>query len=692
MYTGGVGDWTDGINNPNANDQEVANDIILKYQHAWGQIWDVRNNHVKWLKGFYGIAEDLPKYKKGTGASNMFVPLIEPLVDTICAKFFLTLMSYNPFIRFESNSGDKRDILSARVLERVVKYLVADRIPGAKDQLYLWIQDAVLYGQGFIHIYFDTVSHTQNSVQAIPNPMNPKMPMFDAIGNPMTVEMVTDVIDYTGLKFEILDINNIGIDWSTPDWRKSWVIIRERIDPEVYMERQKTSGYRPLNNEEIKGLVVGDTDYDNIQIEVDGKSGTTMGGEFNIDRKKIELYHYYGKGYVPYFNEKGEIVDKIRQDCKMIVAGKRTRQGVRLIVCPPVPYGVKPIAMMKFKPKRGEALGRGVGAQIYDLQAELNITRNQRMDAINFNLNQGYIISPGCVENEEDLNSRMGQIIHKSDPQGTIDPIPRNPIPPETWKHEEVIKSDAQLVTSSTDILRGEMERKETAFTSNLRNNNAGQRLESIVFRMGNEGLRELAEVMRALLAEFTPSDNPMIIKLTKDEAEKYAAELGELYNPETGILTVTPDILKSTAYAIPCIAALDGDSRAKSQELLQAMQIMQPFLQINPQTGLPIGWKDPAGNTVVPNVGFFIREYARLNKIELRDALVTIPAQQVEAARQQQQAMQMQLQAANGQAAPQGNSQPSMNSPAELAGQSMLTNPQESVNQSMGIEQMLTM
>ena len=38
MYMGGVGDWTDGINNPNANDQETANDIILKFQHSWGQM------------------------------------------------------------------------------------------------------------------------------------------------------------------------------------------------------------------------------------------------------------------------------------------------------------------------------------------------------------------------------------------------------------------------------------------------------------------------------------------------------------------------------------------------------------------------------------------------------------------------------------------------------------------------------
>jgi len=683
MYMGSVGDWMDGINNIKSDDDAICSDIILKFMHGWGQISDVRNNHVKWLKAFYGIAEPLPAYKKSNnGYSNMFVPLIEPLVDTIVSKFFLTLLQYNPFIRFESASTNKKDVLAARVLERVIKYLIVDRIPGAKEQLYLWIQDAVLYGQGFLHVYFDTQSHTRNSLEAVPNPMNPRMPLFDATGNPIMVETVTDIIDYSGLKFEIIDINNIALDWSTANWQKSWVIIRERIDPEVYLERVKTNGYHPMDDNTLKGMTTGETDYDNIQIEVDGKSGTTFGGEYNIDRKKIEIYHYYGKGYVPYFDEKGNLVDKIRQDCKCIVAGKRAQNGHRFMVLPPIPFGVKPLAMIKFKPKRGEALGRGVGAQIYDLQGELNVTRNQRMDAINFNLNQGYIISEGCVEDETELNSRMFQIIHKTDPSGTIEPIPRANIPPETWKHEEQIRADATNVTSSADILRGEMERKETAFTSNLRNNNAGQRLEAIVFRMGNEGLRELAEVMKGLLAEFTPSDNPIIVKLTQEEQMKYNQELGELID-ENGMLNVDADILKSTVYAIPAISALDGDNQSKSQQLLQMMQILQPFLQINPQTGMPVGWKDRAGNTCTPDISYILREYARLSKADfMQDVIVTTPKEVGD----RQQAIMMQQQMAMQ----QSKAQPSMNGPAEIAGQSMLTNPVEAKNQQEAIAQML--
>lgn len=689
MLTGKTGDWNSGINNPDAEDEDIVEDVLLKFEHGIGQITEVRNNHVKYLKAFYGIPDPLPAYKNGTGASNMHVPLIEPLTDTIVAKIFLTMLSHNPFIRFESDSSDPLDILAARCLERVVKYLISDRIPGARDQLYLWLQDAALFGHGFIHAYFDTVSHTQNGIELMPNPVNPSIPMFDASGNPIQVETVTDIIDYNGIKFEVIDINNLAIDYSTPDWRKGWVIIRERIDPEIYIERVKSSNYKQFSDEEIKELLVGEIDYDDIQVEVDSKSGTATGGMYNADRKKIELYHYYGKGYVPYYNSEGKVIDKIRQDCKVIVSGKKTGKGKQAIIVPPIPFGIKPIAEMRFKPKRGEALGRGIGAQTYDLQGELNVTRNQRMDAINFNLNQGFIVSQGAVENESDLNSRMGQIVHKTDPMATIEPIKREQITPDAWRHEDIIKQDAQLVTSSSDILRGDMERKETAFVGNLRNNNAGQRLESVIFRMA-DGFRELGDVMRGLLAEFTPSDNPVIVKLTQDEAEKYAIELGEQFDPKSRILTVTPEILKRTVYAIANISALDGDNQAKSQMLLQYMQIMQPFLQLNPQTGLPIGWQDRGGNTVIPDIGFFIREFSRLNKINgAGDALITIPSQKVKQAQQQQMQMQMQMQAAKG--GGETASVPPMSSPVEVAGQSMLTSPQESNNQQMAMEQLLT-
>ena len=181
-------------------------------------------------------------------------------------------------------------------------------------------------------------------------------------------------------------------------------------------------------------------------------------------------------------------------------------------------------------------------------------------------------------------------------------------------------------------------------------------------------------------------------IKLTEEEFEKYSEELGELIDPNTKTMSVTPDILKSTSYAIPCIAALDGDNAAKSQQLLQLMQIMQPYLQINPQTGLPIGWKDRNGNSVVPDVGMVIREYARLNKLnDLRNMLITIPAQVV----QQQQAMIAQQQQAMAEAKGGGQPQqpqtmPQMNGPAEVGGQSMLTNQDESLNQQAAMEQQL--
>ena len=86
MIIGKAGDWTSGINDPKAEEEDVAADILLKFEHSTGKIQSVRDNHVKWLRSFYGIVDDLPAYKKGTGASN------RAFDGYYCCQVFLNLI------------------------------------------------------------------------------------------------------------------------------------------------------------------------------------------------------------------------------------------------------------------------------------------------------------------------------------------------------------------------------------------------------------------------------------------------------------------------------------------------------------------------------------------------------------------------------------------------------------------------
>jgi hypothetical protein len=497
------------------------------------------------------------------------------------------------------------------------------------------------------------------------------MSKIDNKGNPIVEDFVMPVMDYSGLRFEVVDIDNVAMDWSVQDFRKSWVILREYIDPETYLNRVDNLGYRKLEDEQIENMIRVDQSFMSIASEVDRRSST----DNMLHRGKIEILHYYGKGYY-----KG-----VRQDVLISVArnmNKHKNSATHLYVHDPVPFSVKPFVILRFKPKRGELLGRGLGEQLAGLQEELNITRNQRIDNLAMELNGGWIVAEDSVEHIEDLISKPNQIIRVTDTTNPPMKIPRQPLPTDAFAHEQTIQMEAAKVSASEDIMRGSMPRKETATVGMLLNTNAGQRLEAIVFRMGDDGLRSLGDLLKNMIIDFTPSNDPIILKLSEDEVDKFGQELGEYMQPG-GFIAVPAGILNKAMFASSSVAAIEGDNRARSQQLLQMMQITGQLILT--------GWRDRQGGKVFLDMTYLIKEYARLNKMpELNKMFVNIPAEVVQAQEAQQVALnEMAKQSAGGAVQSIGQQQEQGGAiPAEVGGQVMEQPVSEAVAQQSGVEQ----
>lgn len=657
-----------GINSQDATEEEVALDIIDRFERAQRQLETVKSAHSRWLEQYYGIIPPLPAAKKDMGASNLFIPLVEPRVDTVVARMFLTALSADPVIRFEAASQD--GVLAARITERILNYYITKAIPDSYDQLWNWFFQATLLGQGYVHIYHDRITHSRMVVENAT--ILGKVFVNPFTGKPVLTKRMEEVVDYDGYRFETIDISNLAADWNVEDFKKSWAIVREYIEPETYLERVKSAGYTAVSDEEIESMLVvpgssqpGTVSLNNKPYHTESNKPEQRGPD---NREKIELFHYYGKGYF-----EGKRVDVTTVVCRNLEKRGDKKVGSGKTVLPVQPFSVKPIARMRFKPGTEDfiGLGRGLGAQLEGLQAELITTRNQRIDNIAFELNGGWIYTDGAIEDENALNSRAGQKIKITDPTGIVKKIERQPLPSDSFIHEKSIQEDADRVSGSADIMRGAMGRKETATTATLLNNNAGQRLEAIAVRALNEGLRDLGRVMQTLLVENVLPEDRVTIKLAEGEVEKYASifqDTAEI-SPDNYVTIVVRNIDKAMT-AVPSIGVLVGDERSRGQILIQFIQTMYPLLAN--------GWRKKDGSVETMDLSYAIKEYLRTNKIDdFRGVFVTLETA-AQALQKQQLAMVQQA------------AEASSKIPEEPGGMALLQPPQEAQAQQDGVEEAL--
>lgn len=656
-----------GPNKKGSTAEEIADDIRSKFKESSRKLSDATVAHARYLKKYLGIADPLPDYKKDSGASNIFVPLIEPHVDTVVAKTFLTLMGQDPFARFSPETQDA--VIPAKVMERVFNFYFYNKMKNSLTNMWLWIRNATLLGTGVVHLFHDKDVHNRTRTVPIPNPLDPTIPLLNGDGQEMFQDVTEEVVDYDGIRFEVIDLSNFAIDWDVLDWRKSWCILREFVDPEVYIMRQETLGYKKLSEEEMETLLSDPATVKDIESgSIIANSNKAFDAQTNVGsstsedaRGKIELLHYYGKGHI----------DGVRQEVIYTITNHKFNDNDDPIILGPVPFGVKPFATMRFKPNQDCFLGRGIGAQLEGLQDELNVIRNQRIDNIALELNGCWVMDDGAVDDISQLNSQVGQIIVKN-AGAELSKIARQPLPTDAFNSEQSIKTDAQEVTASADLFRGLSARKETATVGTMLNNNAGQRLEAIMMIAMEDGVQDFVNLTRTMIIDFSPSTDKMVIKLAEDEIEKYQS-IFETVAPvnNEGFVEFPIEILDKAMHATVKISALAGDNRAKSMELIQVLQTLLPFAQQ--------GWRKKDKSVETIDISYFIKEFLKLNKYtDFRGIFQTLlTAEEAEQKRKLELAQQAaQIQSQTQQSAPAG----------EMGGQQGVPPPQEAAAQQAAV------
>lgn len=568
-----------GVLDRKSTAQEIGDDIGHKFKKGLTANQDARDRAKDYLNYFKGIPDALPEWHHPDDP-NYFVPYMEVLVDTIVAKFFLTLFAHNPIIRYQPQ--DRASILSTRIVERLIHYQINHQIPDALTHLYLWVQDAVLQGYGFLNVYWDKQSRIHTEEVTVTDPITEE-PLFDNEGKEIIRPMIVEEIDYQGFKFDVLDIEDVVADWNEIDFKASYVIVREYINPEEYFDRMKGMEYEKLTEEQIdKAIVPYDRFEDSGEREREDKT-----------KMKLELLHYYGKGYL----DGGE--DDELQDIKITILTHSTgTDGVTNYIVKKESLGFKPFCILRFKPEKGRLLGRGVGDQTYDLNTELNLNFNARILNISQAMHRMWKVGLNAgLKDRDQLISRPAGVIDCEDIT-QIQEVVHTPLVPDAFNNSRETIQYMQDVTAAQDIIRGKMSRQEFATTASIMDSNAKQRLELHIYRMAKEGLSQLGDLLRQMLLAMYDPNSPLIAVLGKDEQERFAGDLGEAVD-EQGFMQVGVKDLKGAMFATTEVSATEGDKRAVRQEKLQ---LLQTLLSLIPN-GTPTGEVDEQGRPIFERV-----------------------------------------------------------------------------------------
>lgn len=213
----------------------------------------------------------------------------------------------------------------------------------------------------------------------------------------------------------------------------------------------------------------------------------------------------------------------------------------------------------------GEYEGYGVPMILENPAIMLNMTKNQRLDAMTLNIHKMWIVNPLANINKADLVARPFGIIYSVDPNGVRE-VQTSDIKPSAYKEEDLLKSDMRYASGVDDFSMGVGGGSSSATEVRHLRESTLERVRLFVNHIG-EGLSEVQRYWISMWRQFYTKD--IIIRITGENGnvEFPLIEKDDLEGEFDFISTV-----------IPSIAGMNDVKKKQDMDLFQLL-IALPFI-----------------------------------------------------------------------------------------------------------------
>lgn len=451
--------------------REKRKNLVLsrfRWSEQWRRPWD--DKWLRWYKTYRGIVPKLPEGEEDR--SNLHIPYTYSTVDTVRAKLLTACFDNRPYVSFIPKDAD--DVENAKNMETLVDSQMNRTDAEFMVKMYQLFTDMLIYGGCPYEVGW------RYELRKIKR----KVPMVDESGILLGYEeQEIEVVNWDDPDFQPFMIDDLYPDpegTSIDDC--SWVIRRRyitrkeleaKIDEGIYkvkdLEAINQAGDRISEGKQDRLAAIGAAD--------------AYADEADVGGRRYELLEMWEDDRVTTVINRTEV---IRDEAN------------------PFWHGKKPFGFAKFDPLNGEFYGISLVEVIEHLQAELNTTRNQRIDATSQIINRMWIVLKGMGLEPADLVSRPNGIIWVDSMEEAPKEVEFKPPDPAAYQEESIIKADIQEATSTYNEARGApSDTKRTATENAIRERATNIRFETKLRIFEALGLKRLGFFYDQLNQQF---------------------------------------------------------------------------------------------------------------------------------------------------------------------------------------------
>lgn len=451
--------------------KEKRKNLVLsrfRWSEQWRRPWD--DKWLRWYKTFRGIVPKLPEGEEDR--SNLHIPYTYSTVDAVRSKLLTACFANRPYVSFVPKDAD--DVENAKNMETLVDSQMNRTDVEFMVRMYQLFTDMLIYGGCPYEVGW------RYELRKIKR----KVPMVDESGILLGYEeQEIEVVNWDDPDFQPFMIDDLYPDpegTSIDDC--SWVIRRRyitrkeleaKIDEGIYkvkdLEAINQAGDRISEGKQDRLAAIGAAD--------------AYADEADVGGRRYELLEMWEDDRVTTVINRTEV---IRDEAN------------------PFWHGKKPFGFAKFDPLNGEFYGISLVEIIEHLQAELNTTRNQRIDATSQTINRMWIVLKGMGLEPADLVSRPNGIIWVDSMEEVPKEVEFKPPDPAAYQEESIIKADIQEATSTYNEARGApSDTKRTATENAIRERSTNIRFETKLRIFEALGLKRLGFFYDQLNQQF---------------------------------------------------------------------------------------------------------------------------------------------------------------------------------------------